>query len=375
MKYNIPFIKPSFPSSEEIADDYKTIVESNWFTNFGPFENRFRTSTAKFIANDVNVCTVANATLGLEIAIKVLFRAEGRKKEVIVPSFTFAAGPEMLIEENFTPVFIDVQESNWQPSIFEAREYIKKNDTVAGILLCNIFGVGNKEITEWENLARDANVPLIIDSAAGFGSRYDDSERVGSRGDCEVFSLHATKPFAVGEGGLVVSKNRLLIEKMREAENFGFNEDKQIGIIGTNAKLQELNCAIGLRQLQSFEDRLAARQKSLQVYKEELSELSYFFQENDDLSTVPFASTIAPNPEVARRMLKILSQKGIEARKYYAPLHLQTLLKEKSVLASDFKVTDNIYSRIISLPLHDSMSSQDIKFITGIIKENSDEKS
>lgn len=365
MKYKVPFIKPAFPAASVVADDYARIVDSNWFTNFGPYEKEFSQKAADYIGGDVFACSVSNATLGLFIAIQTLFDLDCDRKKILVPSFTFASGPEMLIISGFTPVFIDIDQNSWQPDLGKAEEYIRNNqDSVAGILLCNIFGVGNTSVEKWEDVAHTYNLPLIIDSAAGFGSIYHEGQRVGVRGDCEIFSLHATKPFAVGEGGLIVSRNQDIIEKCKSFENFGFNHEKKIGVIGINAKLQELNAAIGLRQLEGFDARLANRRQNLKKYKSKLAAVGCIFQENDQNSTIPFVSAVTENKELTEKILDELVQSGVEARKYYEPLHKQRLLIDQAELSGELSVTEDIYDRIISLPLHDSMSDDEIDFVT-----------
>ncbi len=368
MKYKIPFIRPSFPPSSAIAADYEKIIENNWFTNFGPFEQKFRRESAKFIGENISACTVANATLGLDIAIRSLFKNQD-KPNVLVPSFTFAAGPEVILSNGLTPVLIDLND-DIQPDINQAQKYIAENrSTTAGILLCNTFGVGNAEIESWEILAKEYGLPLIIDSAAGFGSEYLNGERVGGRGDCEVFSFHATKPFAIGEGGLITSKNETFIQKCREMQNFGFNTNREIEHIGTNAKMQEINGAIGLRQLGGFVARVVNRRESLGYLKEEMIDTGYTFQDNDDFSTVAFATVVAPTSETADKSFARLHEGGVEVRRYYNPVHLQPKLARLSIAATGgLEVTENIASKVLSLPIHDSMDSEDIGYISRVIK-------
>lgn len=371
MKYKIPFIKPSLPSSRDLSEDYHKIINSNWFTNFGPYEEQFSAQAASFIGEGVYATTISSCTLGLDAAISILFNKQ--KSKVIVPSFTFASGVEVVIKNNYDPVFIDINKDDLQPSLGQAKEILEKNSAnIAGILLGNTFGVGNADIEKWERLTSKYNIPLVIDSAAGFGSMYNNGERVGSRGDCEVFSIHATKPFAVGEGGIVASKNEDLIKKIRAFQNFGFGEDKNIHIIGTNAKLQEINCAIGVRQLENYEDRLSKRRNTLGKYKKLLSDRLYDFQYNDDLSTVPFATILIKEPSLADTIYDRLHSSGVEARRYYSPLHLQRILL-KYRLNSDIslKNTEDIASRILSLPVHDDIKDDEVEYIAGIIKETS----
>lgn len=364
----IPFIKPHFPDPKLIADDYASIVKSNWFTNFGPFERRLCEQVAVFVSQDVSVTTVANATLGIELAVKSLFKKSDKKNQIIVPSFTFIAGPAVIISQGFTPVFVDINQS-LQPDFSQAKSYIEKNtDKIAGILLCNTFGVGNTEISKWEEFAKEYDLPLIVDSAAGFGSMYDTLGYVGARGDCEVFSMHATKPFSVGEGGLIISKNKVLIAKIRRLENFGFGVDRVALDIGTNAKLQELNCAIGLRQLGNLESRLANRRKSLAYYKKLLRPKGFEFQENDDISTVAFVSVLAPSEAIADNIYRALVEARVEVKKYYAPIHEMEVMTGKFLYAGSIENTENVARRILSLPLHDDMKKSTIEYVIDSMK-------
>ena len=369
VKFKFPFIRPNFPLADEMIEDYTAIVESNWFTNFGPYEKRLSKESAEYVGEGVYATTVSNCTAGLEMAIAELFTQDLGKKKVIMPSFTFVAGAEALIRNNLTPVLIDIDEQTWQPSINQAREILSTSvDDIAGILLCNIFGVGNRDIEQWESLSAEYEIPLIIDSAAGFGSYYTQNERIGGRGDCEIFSLHATKPFSVGEGGLITSRNESFIEKMRSAQNFGFESDRNVHRIGTNAKMQEFSCAIGLRQLKKLSSKVLGRQKAYLKYKQKLGAKGYSFQDNTEFSTVAFVSTLIPaNLELDAVKEKFVNG-GVEARRYYVPaLHQQEILIRYCETPLDLSVTNQICDRIISIPLYESMTEEDIEYVCSLI--------
>ncbi len=366
MQYKVPFIKPVFPAPETVAEDYKKIIASNWFTNFGPYERELSKKATEFISKDLHGTTVANCTLGLEIALRTLANAD--KKYVIMPSFTFAAVAEVAINSGFVPVFIDIEKDSWQPSIAQAKEFIEKeSNNVAGIILPNVFGVGNKAVDDWEDLARNNKIPLIIDSAAGYGSQYSENEFLGGRGDCEVFSFHATKPFAIGEGGLIVSKSKELIDNLRKMQNFGFNDDRTVDMIGTNAKLQELSCAIGLRQLESYAERLELRRSIIKQYQDLLSTEDVVFQENVLLSTGAFISVTVPNKE---KIFYALHDAGVQARAYYSPtLHKIPVIAKVSVLPFSLQNTEDVESSILSLPVIEEMNPDYIDQIVDVIKD------
>ncbi|GAB3611524.1 DegT/DnrJ/EryC1/StrS family aminotransferase [Humibacter ginsengiterrae] len=331
------------------------IVQSNWFTNFGPREREFRRGIAEYVGDDSTAVTFANATLALTVAMSQLVgaRAPGY---VLLPSFTFAAGAHAIRWAGHEPLLLDIDLDTLQPSLESAYEaFDTHGDQIAGILYCNTFGIGG-EVDAWEALARRHGVPLIIDSAAGFGSRYPNGEKLGNRGTCEIFSFHATKPFAIGEGGAALTHDPSLAERLLSASNFGFSGAVGAHMIGTNAKLQEMNAAIGIRQLRTFDDALAARRKHLQRYHDTVTSYSSgHFPSNDLQSSVCFASVVLPTSDMRDGVLNDLRSAGVEARIYYSPpLHQQPFFCQSERVGS-LEVTASVHSRILSLPVFPSL--------------------
>lgn len=368
MKYRIPIIKPTFPSATGVLSDYKTIQGNNWYTNFGPFEVKFRHELSHYIGHSVKVATVSNATLGLILAIKaVLGESQGQKAQVLMPAFTFAAAAEALIWCGYEPVFVDIEPQTLQLDISQANDYLKKNHKqVAGILFCNVFGIGAERIDGLEKLCARYKLPLIIDSAAGFGSSYKDGSKLGYRGDCEVFSFHATKSFAIGEGGAITSRSKEHIDSILQLQNFGFNDKKEALTNGLNAKLDEFSSAIGLRQLKAIDRRVQRRQKTLLQYKNLLTKYGYTFPDNDDNSAVCFVSTLAPSKEAANQFYSQLVNHGIEAKRYYnPPLHRHPAFTKKSRHLK-LTITEDVCSRVISLPAHDDVTPETVKYICSL---------
>lgn len=365
MKYKTPFIKPTLPDANEMSQAYEAIVASNWYSNFGPQEQKLSDGLSSYIGQGVSVTTAANATLALLLAVRALMTGKdpGRKK-VLIPSFTFAAVPEALIWNSLEPVFIDIDATTWQPNIEYSRTYIETHKSeVAGILFCNIFGVGAPEIGEWEALANQHELPLVIDSAAGFGSQYADGSKLGARGDCEIFSFHVTKPFGVGEGAGISSKSKELIDRIRSLENFGFVSNREVQEVGLNAKMQEINAAIGLWQLGRIDSDIEQRRKVFTMYQESLTPLGYIFQPNAEQSTVCFVSVVAPDATKADAMYTALRNEGIEVNRYYNPaLHKQRAFQSYDV-AGSLDVTEDVCSRILSLPSHQEVDKNVVDII------------
>lgn len=150
----IPFIRPSFPGPAELAEDFVQIAQANWYTNFGPNERRFARALRDYLGPHLHVATLANGTLALLAALHVSFGAGTRDRYLLMPSFTFVGVAQAALWTGYRPWFIDIDANTWQPCVHSARAVIERfRDRIAGILLANVFGVGNPQISVWEELA------------------------------------------------------------------------------------------------------------------------------------------------------------------------------------------------------------------------------
>lgn len=366
MSYKIPFIRPDFPDANDIAEDYTKILASNWYTNFGPYERQFAEQIGQYIGEGYYASTVCNATAGLFAAvISKLGKGDG-SKYVIMPSFTFAAGAHTLLWCGYKPLFIDIEPDGLHMDIEEATRAVHDpnyQNQIAGILFCNAFGAGSMALDSWEKLSEENRLPLILDSAAGFGSLYDQSHKVGGRGFCEVFSFHATKPFGIGEGGAVISRDKAFIDNLHSVINFGFGEKGDSIQLGFNGKLQEINAAIGLRQLKRLPSILDQRQAVYREYQAKLNPERFDFQLNAELSSLCFATVILKDVSLRDKLLAKLDAASIQVRTYYQPsIHQQTYFKG-STCYGGLPVTERIDKSVISIPIHDHMDQNDLKLV------------
>jgi dTDP-4-amino-4,6-dideoxygalactose transaminase len=342
-------MRPTFPSAAVVAEDYDRIRLSGIFTNSGPVEHNFSLALANWIGQDVGVALVSSGTAGLQLAIQALFLP---RRRALVASFTFAAGPLMLKLCGYEPIFIDISENDLQPDLSQARGVLENSSqSVGGILLTNTFGIPNVEIGFWEDLAFEFNVPLIIDSAAGFGSAFPSGKSLGASGDCEIFSLHATKALAIGEGGAISSRDPNLIERLVQLKNFGFDTSGVARQLGTNAKLPELSSAIGLRQLAELHALLQQRREFFALYKNALDEIDVWTPPLEQHSALPFVSAVMPSCESRDLLMKELSIHHIESRCYYNPPVDTHDVFASSPRVGGLETTAKIAARIISLPI------------------------
>lgn len=368
MSKEVPFIKPKLPSAEELTEDLQRIRANNYYSNSGPVYHEFKEEIEKYLGQDLTAVMVSNATLGLMLAIKAIMGKTRAKKYVAIPSFTFAAGPLAIKWCGLEPLFFDVDAKTTQPHPEHIKEILKNyGDELAGVVLLNNFGIGNESLHEWEELLGSKKIPFIIDSAAGFGSTYSNSNLLGGEGVCEIFSFHATKPFGIGEGGLITTKDKKLAHQLEAMKNFGFNQEKETEFFGMNAKITELDCAIALRILEKFPDTLTDRRRTYKRYKSHLRSKKVAFLPGAEKAAIQFA-TILVDPTKRDLIIETLKKNKIEARTYYAPA-VNTFSLFKDCPSSDLTNTVELSKRVISLPVHPDMEPEVVDRICGIIKE------
>ncbi|MDB5164323.1 MAG: hypothetical protein JWS12_941 [Candidatus Saccharibacteria bacterium] len=362
----IPFIKPEFPQIEEVAKDLELIYNNNYYSNNGPIYYKFINAMESYLGQGLHVVALNNATTAMMLVMKACFKSD--KKYVALPSFTFPAGPLATQWCGYVPLFFDIDKNTLQPSQASFKQiYRKYGKDMAGILLINEYGIGNDQIDEWESLSKDLDIPLIIDSAPGIGSTYPDGKLLGARGSCEIFSMHATKPFGIGEGGLITTKDKGLAESIESLKNFGFDDHKLADKEGLNAKITELDCAIGLRILKNYETILRKRRNVYASYERLLINKRVRFIPFADKASIQFATILVAADERSK-ILRNLKDNKIEARTYYAPpLHYQPLFKDSP--RGDLKNTEEISKQVISLPVHNDMATETIEFICRVVEE------
>ncbi len=243
----IRFIRPTIPPPDNWLPYVREAYESRWFSNGGPLANRFEKALLdKYGTRDREAVLLANCTDGLTAALLAL----GIKGNVAVPAFTFPATAHSVACAGCQPVLCDVSKQTWEFDPNALRRLLQR-ERIAAVMHVRTFGFC-RDISEIEEVARQFGVPLIVDAAAALGGCDERGAYAGSRGVAEVFSLHATKVFAVGEGGVVFASPDLAA-RIRAVANFGLcNNDVVLG--GFNAKCSEFHAAVGLAVLECIDD-------------------------------------------------------------------------------------------------------------------------
>ena len=362
----IRFQAPELPGTQAVAAYFARAEDARWYSNRGPC-HELLVERLEGLLGGVKCVPVANATLGLMLGLRALV-GPGRpgRREVLLPSFTFAATVNAVLWAGLQPVFVDVEERSWHldPVALE-RALDARGRSVSAVLACSTFGVppplSNRR--RWEEAARAADVSLLVDSAAGFGATGEDGEILGAQGDAEVFSFHATKPFAIGEGGLITTANEQLANRLTQLANFGFEDGVVHTDVGLNAKLSEWSAATALAVLDTYDEVLARRRAAANLMLDQLEEQGYQRQSGSTEPAWQFVPVLAPSGAVRAAALEVTRRAEIEIRTYFAvPLHRMPAFAGVPI-EGDLRCTEDLAERALSLPMANDLASSHVNAI------------
>lgn len=363
------FQRPSLPSTDRIDRYLELSREERWFSNGGPCSRLLQERLADAVG--AYCVPVASGTLGLMAALAAALEDERRtpSRRVLMPSFTFVATAQAAVWAGLEPVLADVDSSHWHLDPEVPERVLRESDRFAAVIAVSAFGTPPPAETRqrWERACREAGVPLIVDSAAGFGAVAEDGVAIGSQGDVEVVSFHATKPFAIGEGGAVFTRDRALHERIETAVNFGLGPSREAKMLrGTNAKMSELHAATGLAVLDEFDSILARRRGSAATVRDQAGP-DLGWQRCSELSTFQFLPVASPTEERRDELIRACRDR-VEVRAYYEPLDL--LFPDRWEVAGEgLARTGDLYRRLLCLPMANDLDEAELGEIAAVLSQ------
>jgi dTDP-4-amino-4,6-dideoxygalactose transaminase len=365
--YLIRFQAPEIPDSSATERYFQLSRDKRWFSNRGPCQELLEERMAADLGGGVSVVPVSNATAGLMVAIRALVGFPHERRHIIVPSYTFIATISAILWAGYEPIFADVDPAGWHLSVESVNAAIASHpDSVALVMACSTFGTPHppETLAQLRAAADAIGAPLLVDAAAGYGSARPDGRRPSCEGDLDVYSFHATKPFAIGEGGLVVATDPRLAARVASLANFGFGRDRSVATdIGINAKLDEWHCATALAVLDAFPAILASRSIRAQRVKAALAAYGFASQQGGALASNQFVAVLAPTPGIRDRCLELAAERRIEVRAYYhEPLHLVPTLADYPH-ADDLVTSTDLAARALSLPLANDTTDLELDLV------------
>ena len=345
----ISIMKPLLPSAQEILPHLERVDESRWYSNTGPLTQEYEERLSKLY--NCHVVSCSSATSGLTASLMAALPFDYHTRAMVgMPSWSFAATASAIFSAGFRPLICDV----------DSDDIIN----VSGAGGCKAFVVVaplGKPANNWDAFAEYYNTPVVIDAASGFDSYQ--SVKIGNVP--VVISTHCTKAFGTGEGGFVLSQDKELIEKIRRICNQGMLPDKSVSELGINAKLSEYHAAVGLAELDGWEEK---RKRWMEIQDWYGDTKPYANSTHSVLLDTPAA------PIVAR-----LAEKGIQARaSWYGTCHKQDVFTKVwggQQMGTSGKIhmpmtrTNMLAERMIFLPKYIGMTRRDVRHIVRSLEE------
>jgi dTDP-4-amino-4,6-dideoxygalactose transaminase len=355
----IPVTKTFFPPIEKYQAMLQQIWRSGWLTNNGQFENELTTKLSQYLGIS-QMELVANGTLALQIAIKVL----DLRGEIITTPFSHVATATSIAWEGCTPVFVDIDEKTFciDPDLIEAAI----TEKTSAILATHVYGYpcDVKKIAE---IARRHGLKVIYDAAHSFGVALQ-GQSILVHGDISTLSFHATKLFHTAEGGAIICRDKNISDRVNVMKRFGHLGEEDYREIGINAKMSELHAAMGLCML-PFVDQIITRREHISAMYDDMFNDSKLIRFEPPLGlkyNYNYYPVLFPSHEEMMRVRQDLMDHGITPRRYFYP-SLNTLPYLQQAGYKACPVSESAAMRVLCLPLYYELQKEEIIKISEIV--------
>lgn len=351
----IPWGKPWLSGKEK--EYVISALEANWISG-GDFVDKLEL----FFTNEMDKCAVSttNGTTALHMAFLALGVEPG--DEIVVPGFCFLAAANVAMNMGAKVIFADVSADTWCLNGESIRKVLSPRTKV----VVPVHTYGNVcNMTEIMDLSKEHGFYVVEDAAEALFSKWD-GRYAGTYGHIGTYSFQATKTITTGEGGMVVTDNRELYEKMKLIRNHGMNERRYYHeVAGLNFRLTNLQAAVGVAQLENYEEGIRIRKNIDKYYRKECSPYSVKLQKIEPATDFVMWAFALRLLNVDRdTVIRKMSEMGIETRPgFYSPNRMLHLYKK-----SNIPVSEQLSENVISLPSYPSLSQEELHKITNSLR-------
>jgi perosamine synthetase len=332
-------------------------IRSSWISSRGSYIAKFESVFSEFTKISYS-STVSNGTVALHLALLALGIKEN--DEVILPSFTYIASVNAVKYVNAIPVFVDSEDKYWQINTGKIEEKITPK--TKAIMAVHLYG-HPCEMDELKRICKKYNLFLIEDCAEAFGTLYK-NQHVGSFGDISTFSFFGNKTITTGEGGMVASSNKNLIDKVNKLKSQGLEGKKEYwhDEIGYNYRMTNICAAIGLAQLETVTSIIAKKREIASLFIDFFKDKKYleFHNESpDSFHTYWMCSIRLKNSALRDSLRSFLREKNIETRPaFYLANQMPIYFSEEQ-----FPIAESISSSVINIPSWPDLSIPQLNYI------------
>ncbi len=356
--------RSSMPEFDEYIEEIRGLWDSRWLTNMGVKHNELQDKLCDYLSVD-NVSLFTNGHLALESAISAL----GLSGEVITTPFTFASTTQAIVRCGLTPVFCDINASDYTIDCDKIEELI--TEKTSAIVSVHVYG-SVCDVKRIDEIAKKYNLKVIYDAAHVFGVRVGE-KGIGSFGNASMFSFHATKVFNTIEGGCVTYQDETLTKRLQILKNFGMQDEENYPEISGNSKMNEFQAAMGICNLRHVYEEIKKRKAAVLRYIERLSDIKgitpWHEQEGvkHNYAYFPVLFDKAVFGKNRDEVADVLKKENIFARKYFYPLTSSFECYKGRFEIQQTPVAEKIAKNVLTLPLYADLSIHDVDRICDIV--------
>lgn len=352
----IPVTRTFLPPQEEYHAILNRAWQQGWITNRGILVKELEEKLKSFLQVP-NIIATTNGTLPLQIAIRAL----ELKGEIITTPFSYVATTSSIVWEHCTPVFVDIHPGYL--TIDEEKIEAAITPQTSAILATHVFG-NPCNVEAIQEIAEKHGLRVIYDAAHCFGVTYK-GKSVFEYGDISTCSFHATKLFHTGEGGAIFTGNEELQHKLFYHHNFGHNGQEDFYGLGINAKMSELQAAMGLAVFPYLKEIMAGRRRSVQLYDKLLtgSGLGTIKLREETIWNYSYYPVIFKNEEQLLKIKDEFNKEGFYPRRYFYP----SLSNLNYLDFREMPIANSVSERILCLPLFFNITKENIEDISQIL--------
>lgn len=363
-------------------DDIKAVVNvlKGDFLTTGPYIGEFERAVADYVGTKYAVA-FSNGTAALHGACYAAGIGEG--DEVITTPITFAASANCVLYQGGTPVFADIDEKTYN---IDPKEVEKKVTESTKAIIPVDFTGQPVNLDAIHEIANKHNLVVIEDAAHALGAKYK-GKMVGSLSDMTMFSFHPVKHITSGEGGIITTNNKNYYDKLLMFRSHGITRDVdkmvenhgpwyyEMQFLGYNYRMTDFQAALGVSQLKKIDSFVARRKKYVEMYNEafkEVKQVTTPFQDKESDSSwhLYIIKLDLDALSVSRKeIFQALQAKNIGVNVHYIPVHILPYYKEMGHKNGDYPIAEELYERIISLPLFPAMEEKDVQDVIDAVKE------
>lgn len=377
----IPLAVPNLTGNERKY--LNKCIDTTFVSSVGEFVNQIESMMAEKTGAKYAVA-VSSGTTGLHLALTGC--GVQRDELVIIPSFTFIATANAVAHCGATPWLMDISPESWTmdaeqverelaaKTVFENQTLIHKESGKRVAAIMPVYTLGNvPDMDALKKISEKYHLPLIADAAAGIGAVYE-GRPIGELADLTVFSFNGNKTVTSGGGGMIVGDDESLMKKLKHLSTTArVTAEYDHDMVGYNYRMTNIQAAVGCAQLERVDDFIRRKREVREFYNSHfdgIEGISLFPNPDNQESACWFSGIVLKdgNLDAIRELCCKLREKGIEARSFWKPIHLQQPYAE-AYRADTLSVSEELWCKILTLPCSTNITDEELEYVQKSMKE------